>query len=33
MIQAMSNMKMQLVESFDINTDGLAFDVKMTMEQ
>ena len=32
MIKAMSNMKMQFVESFDIDPDGVAFDVKMTME-
>jgi hypothetical protein len=32
MIEAMSNMKMQLVESFDVDPSGLAFDVKMTME-
>lgn len=32
MIKAMSTMKMQLVESFDIHPNGLAFDVKMTME-
>ncbi|WP_455196571.1 hypothetical protein [Kaarinaea lacus] len=33
MIGAMSTMKMQFVESFDINSDGLTFDVKITMEQ
>ena len=33
MIEAMSSMKMQFVESFDINSDGLTFDVKMTIEQ
>ncbi|WP_455223036.1 hypothetical protein [Kaarinaea lacus] len=32
MIQAMSAMKMQIVESFDIDPNGLAFDVKLTME-
>ncbi|WP_455208760.1 hypothetical protein [Kaarinaea lacus] len=32
MIQAMSTMKMQFVESFDIDPNGVAFDIKMTME-
>ncbi|MCI0506960.1 MAG: hypothetical protein L0Z73_12735 [Gammaproteobacteria bacterium] len=32
MIKAMSSMKMQFVESFDIDPNGIAFDVKMTME-
>jgi len=32
MIKALSNMNMQIVESFDIDPNGVAFDVKMTME-
>lgn len=32
MVKAMSSMKMQIVESFDIDPNGVAFDVKMTME-
>ena len=32
MITAMSNMNMQIVESFDIAPNGVAFDVNMTME-
>ncbi|WP_455200271.1 hypothetical protein [Kaarinaea lacus] len=32
MIKAMSSMNMQIVESFDIDPNGVAFDVKMMME-
>jgi replicative DNA helicase len=32
MLEAMSNIKMQFVESFDIDKNGVAFDVKMTMD-
>jgi hypothetical protein len=32
MLQAMSTMKMQFVESFDIDPNGIAFDVKMTID-
>ena len=32
MIKALSNMNMQIVESFDIDPNGVAFDVQMTME-
>ena len=32
MIKAMSSMNMQIVESFDIDPNGVAFDIKMTME-
>ena len=32
MIKAMSSMNMQIVESFDIDPNGVAFDIKMTMQ-
>ncbi|HEY5601708.1 MAG TPA: hypothetical protein VIM41_01215 [Gammaproteobacteria bacterium] len=32
MLKAMSSMKMQFVESLDVDPNGMAFDIKMTME-